>query len=55
MHYLNIYSNERYIKESVFWHFINKFKTIPAIKENVETVNFNQYWSNKEQKIYLGN
>ena len=29
-----------------------EYKTVPAIKEEVETVNFNQYWSSKEQNTY---
>ena len=32
-----------------------EYKTVSAIKEEVETVNFNWYWSSSEQKMYQGN
>ena len=28
-----------------------EYKTISAIKEEVETVNLNQYWSSRRQKL----
>ena len=32
-----------------------EYKTVPAIKEEVELVNFNQHWNSREQKTYWGN